>query len=71
MPKLDYNQKYALCLIKKDADEEGWAPISNELFNLVLFLIPEDLAIFEKVETGGRARLTQEGNNLLSAMEWL
>jgi len=69
--KLDYNQKYILRLIKKDADEEGWAPVSEVLFNVLSENLPQELAVFEKSETGGRARLTQEGNNLLSAMEWL
>ena len=69
--KLDYNQKYILRLIKKDADANGWAPVSEVLFNVLSEITPKELAIFEKEALGGRARLTEEGNNLLSAMEWL
>ena len=69
--KLDHKQIHVLRLIHKGADEEGWAPIGDIVYKTIPAMIPKELAIFEQTEAGGRARLTQEGSNLLSAMEWL
>lgn len=61
--KLSDHHKYALKLIRKDADKDGWASVSKLLWP-VISLIPTDLAereFFE--ETGaGRIRLTDRGN---------
>ena len=77
--KLDSGQKNILRLIRKGADAEGWAPVSAPVTRLFAGPkqpwrgIPPQLCEFELVgdDGRGRARLTEEGNNLLDAMEWL
>lgn len=77
--KLDSGQKNMLRLVRKGADSEGWAPVSKPVAQMFAGPkppwrgIPSALCEFELVgdEGAGRARLTQEGNNLLDAMEWL
>lgn len=77
--KLDGGQKHILSLIRKEAESDGWAPVSKAVAQLWLNpklpsrSIPQELCEFETVGTdgAGRARLTQEGKNLLDAMAWL
>jgi len=77
--KLDSGQKNILRLIRKGACADGWAPVSKVVApmfagpKLPWRGIPPELCEFELVgaDGAGRARLTQEGNNLLDAMEWL
>lgn len=77
--KLDAGQKNILSLIRKGADADGWAPVSKAVAPMFGAPkppwrgIPNELCEFELVgNTGaGRARLTEEGNNLLNAMKWL
>jgi hypothetical protein len=77
--KLDSGQKNMLRLIRKGAATDGWAPVSNVIAPLFAGPkppwrgIPPELCEFELVDESGagRARLTQAGNNILDAMEWL
>lgn len=70
--KLDAGQKHLLRLVVEGADAEGWAPVSKPVFPLVEKL-PRELVELEQVgdEGRGRARLTEEGAGLMSAMAWL
>lgn len=77
--KLTAGEKHMLGLIRKDADAEGWAPVSKVVAPLFTDkkipcgVMPGALCEFERVgdEGQGRARLTTLGNNLLDAMAWL
>lgn len=77
--KLDSGQKNILRLIRKGASADGWAPVSKAVAPMFSGPkppwrgIPTELCEFEGVgdDGAGRARLTQEGNNVLDAMEWL
>ncbi|MDY6957613.1 MAG: hypothetical protein SVK08_00515 [Halobacteriota archaeon] len=69
--KLDIHHVHILKLIERDRDVDGWVKVSESVFNVVSENIPAQLAIFEKLENGGRARLTDEGQNVLNAMAWL
>ena len=71
MTKLDMQHKHILNLIDRDCDKEGWTTVSEPLYPVLSKNIPDELATFEKLETGGRARLTNEGQNVLDAMKWL
>lgn len=71
MSKINEGQKHILRLIQHDADSTGWAPVSDVLIEFLTKYMPGELAEFERLEEGGRARLTEQGNNLLVAMEWL
>ena len=70
--KLDSGQKNLLRLVVRDADAEGWAPVSKPVFPL-LERIPAALVELERVgeEGRGRVRLTQEGEKVVDAMAWL
>lgn len=69
--KLEMQHKHILSLIARYCNEEGWAEISEALYPHVSANIPSELATCEKLENGGRARLTDEGQNILNAMAWL
>lgn len=72
MIKLEHHHRHILKLMARDAGEDEWVQISEKLFPVVSRDFPPELAEFEKLDTGGgRARLTNEGKNLISAMEWL
>ena len=71
MEKLDIQHKHIMRLIARDADSDGWATVSAQLFPVLSKNIPKELAVFEETETGGRARLTEEGQSVLNAMKWL
>lgn len=65
--ELDSGDKHLLRLIRKDADAEGWVPVSNIVFPAVDRL-PKAL-----VEIGGepnnwKARLTEAGNTVVDWM---
>ena len=70
--KLDAGQKHFLILVVNGADSEGWAPVSAPVFPLIEKM-PRELVDLECVgdEGRGRARLTEEGTNLMAAMAWL
>lgn len=71
--KLDSGQKNFLRLIEKGSDEDGWALVSATLFPITQKTMPPALVELERVgdEGRGRARLTEQGRNLLAAMAWL
>jgi len=68
--KLDVSQKHILNLIKHAADADGWADVSEQLFPVLLKNMPKELFLFEETADGYRGRLTEEGNNVASAMAW-
>lgn len=71
--KLDSGQKHFLRLIEKGQQcPSGWCPVSKTLYPLVQKTMPGELVEHHQTEDGGgRARLTPEGENLLSAMAWM
>lgn len=71
MQKLKYEQKHIMELIEKDVGEDGWTPVSAVLCSVLLKSMPSELVEFEHTPPGGRARLTKEGQNVMSAMVWL
>ncbi len=71
MPKLDAGQKHVLKLIARDKKEDGWATVSEALFKMLSETTPAELVTFEKLEIGGRARLTEMGEEVVEAMAWL
>lgn len=70
--KLDGGEKHFMRLIAKGADADGWARVSKPLYPLV-DKMPKALVELEPTQDGwGRARLTDEGESVLRAMEvWL
>jgi hypothetical protein len=71
MAKLDIQHKHILKLIDRDSGIDGWTEVSEKLYNILSSNMPTELATFEKLETGGRSRLTEEGASVLNAMKWL
>lgn len=71
--KLDSGQKHFLRLIAKEQQNaDGWCKVSKAVYPLVQKTMPAELVEHHQTEDGrGRARLTDAGQNLLSAMEWL
>lgn len=69
---LDSGQKHLLRLVAKDADHEGWAPVSAPVFHL-LDDMPRELVTLERVgdQGRGRVRLTDEGRSVIDAMACL
>jgi len=66
--KLDIQHKYIMKLIERDAKPDGWTSISNKLYPILSKSMPSELIEFEH----GRARLTDEGKSVLSAInKWL
>lgn len=71
MKKLNSGEKHIIELIDRDADADGWAPVSDVLYPHLSKNIPEELVIFDGEAGGYRARLTDEGKNIIKAMAWL
>lgn len=70
--KLDGGEKNFIRLIAKGQEQHGgWANVSKPLYPLVQKMPPE-LVEHEPADDGrGRARLTQRGEAILDAMDWL
>jgi hypothetical protein len=68
--KLNDGEKHFLRLIRKDRDPEGWAVVSKMLYPL-MDKMPRELVELRPTENGGRVRLTDDGEALLDAIEWL
>ena len=70
--KLDGGEKNFLRLIAKGQQcHDGWAPVSKVLYPLVQKM-PSELVEHHQAEDGkGRARLTQHGEAIVEAMDWL
>lgn len=71
--KLDAGQKHVLKLIDRDRKLDGWTAVSAQLYPHLSKSLPSVLAVFEPVgnDGRGRARLTEQGESVLMAMEWL
>ena len=76
--KLSAGEKHMLRLIQRDAGADGWTRVSKVVApfftdkKIPCGIMPDALCEFEPAEDGGgRARLTQLGENLLEAMLWL
>ena len=71
--KLSPGQKHIIKLVAQDSGPDGWTVVSKAVYPLVANTLPQELVELEPVGTEGRARarLTPEGQNILSAMEWL
>lgn len=69
--KLKDEHKHILRLISRDADKDGWAVVGSKLYPVLSKNMPEELVTFEMVGDAGRARLTDEGINVIRAMAWL
>ena len=69
--KLDVHHKHILKLLKRDAGVDGWVKVSDKLYPTLSKGMPKELTEFEDGQNGKRARLTQEGKNVLSALDWL
>lgn len=70
--KLDSGEKHFLRLIARDQQNpNGWAPVSKTLFPLVQKMPTELVELHPTEEGRGRARLTERGQSLIDAMEWL
>lgn len=69
--KLDTQHKHILSLINRDAEDDGWASVSDKLLPILSTVMPKELVTFETLDVGGRARLTEDGKSVVLAMEWL
>ena len=62
--KINSGQLHLLRLIEKDADGEGWAKVSKNVWPLTSSL-PKDLVVLRETADGGFVRLTDEGEVVL------
>lgn len=73
--KLDARKKHLLNLVMKGAGSDGWAEVSAPVLSMLVThnVLPPELVDIEAIgdDGRGRARLTEAGNNLMAAMEWL
>jgi len=69
--KLDIQHKHIMRLLARDAGNNGWVPVSNALYPILSKSMPPELTEFQDSSMGKRARLTEEGKSVLSAMKWL
>jgi hypothetical protein len=68
--RLSADETHFIRLIARDANDDGWTKVSAMLYPLVEKM-PRELVELWPTESGGRARLTDEGSSVLSAMLWL
>lgn len=68
--KLDTGNKHLLRLIARDANPEGWAIVSKQVFPLVEAMPPE-LRDLVRIGDHGCVRLTPLGQAIVEAMEYL
>jgi len=71
MEQLEMQHKHVMKLIERDRNTDGWATVSDQLAPHLQANMPPELVTFEKVDGVVRARLTEEGQNVLDAMKWL
>lgn len=57
--------KHLLRLTQRGAKEDEWAPVSETVFPLLTKLPPELITV-EKLEIGGQAKLTADGETLVN-----
>lgn len=67
--KLDATRANAM--IDRSRGKDGWASVSEALYPYVLAKMPAELVEFEKLDSGGKARLTTQGQGVVDAMRWL
>ena len=63
MGKLTQQQRDFIKLIQRSIEPDGWAPVSETLWRF-MNLLPPNLLETEKFESGGRCRLTHDGQVL-------
>lgn len=72
MAKLKDSERDMLKLIRRSIEAadpcNGWASVSEMLCGSVIKFGPAELVEFQKLEIGGRVRLTEKGKTV---MEWL
>lgn len=73
MSKLESHHKHFMRLIDRDKDPDGWVTVSATVMPAIMGDVPTQLVEVEITgkDGSGRARLTTDGQNLISAMEWL
>ena len=70
--KLEIHHKHIMRLIKRDVGPNGWTNVSDKLYPVLSKSMPPELIEFKKVSGDGKARLTAEGENVLSVIDnWL
>jgi len=69
--ELEPQHKHILKLVARDSGTDGWTKVSEALYSHLSENMPKQLFTFEKLANGGRAQLTNEGAQVLSAMAWL
>lgn len=70
--KLNPAQRHILRLMAKDRDKTGWTKVSPSIFKQISEAIPPELAIFRMDDKGeAKACLTEKGQAIVDAMEWL
>lgn len=69
--KLGLQHKHIIHLIGRDRGPDGWAVVSATLWPILHKAMPLELVMMEKTETGGKAKLTDEGESVLRAMTWI
>lgn len=69
--KLTPGELSLLTLVRRDSKPDGWTTVSKIVMTIVTKLPPE-LVTVETVDNGrGRAKLTDKGNSILDARDWL
>jgi hypothetical protein len=61
---LDVNAKYLMKLCSRDADTDGWTPVSDQVWPL-LDMVPDELMEKHAEASGGKVRLTDKGVTVL------
>lgn len=69
--KLEHQHKHIMKLIARDRKKDGWTRVSKALYPHLSKNMPKELVAVEATEDGGRAKLTEEGQKIVDAMEWL
>ena len=62
--RIDYKTRHLMTLIRKDANDDGWACVSDQLWPF-LEALPVELVDRKETEMGGMVRLTDKGNTVL------
>lgn len=71
MYKLKIEHKHMLKLIDRETEKDGWTPISDALYPHLLTNMPNELVVFDGTAGSYKAKLTDEGQNIVKAMAWL
>ena len=69
--KLELEHKHILKLIARDRVDGEWADVSETLCKYIKANMPVELVTFEKLDVGGRIKLTEEGQQVVNALAWL